>query len=74
MIPVIYTTYQDNKHLSDDFINEIEQLKATNPEKFNHIVLGGWLEKSEGVIFSNGNMETFQQMLILILVLTGMEY
>jgi phage terminase large subunit len=66
MIPVIYTTYQDNKHLSDDFINEIEQLKATNPEKFNHIVLGGWL-KSEGVIFSNGNMETFQQMLILIL-------
>jgi phage terminase large subunit len=25
----IHTTYQDNKHLSDDFINEIEQLKAT---------------------------------------------
>jgi phage terminase large subunit len=57
----IHTTYQDNKHLSDDFINEIEQLKATNPEKFNHIVLGGWLEKSEGVIFSNweyGNFPT----------------
>jgi phage terminase large subunit len=57
----IHTTYEDNKHLSDDFINEIEQLKATNPEKFNHIVLGGWLEKSEGVIFSNweyGNFPT----------------
>ena len=55
----IHTTYLDNKHLSKDFIYEIELLKKTNSEKYNHIVLGGWLDKSEGVVFTDWEFGTF---------------
>ena len=55
----IHTTYLDNEHLSEDFINELEHLKTFDKEKFKHIVLGGWLEKSEGVIFTNWVFGTF---------------
>ena len=49
----IHTTYLDNKHLSEDFINEMEFMQSNNPDKYKHIVLGGWLDKSEGVVFTN---------------------
>ncbi len=56
----IHTTYKDNiKNLSSDFIHEIENLRQNNIEKFNHIVLGGWVEKAEGVIFSGWEYGTF---------------
>lgn len=56
----IHTTYLDNKkNLSPDFICEVEQMKVQHPEKYSNIILGGWLEKSEGVIFSNWEYGTF---------------
>ncbi|MFC4477401.1 PBSX family phage terminase large subunit [Flavobacterium chungangensis] len=56
----IHTTYLDNKkNLSDEFINDVQALKLTNPEKYKHIVQGAWLEKAEGVIFSNYEFGTF---------------
>ena len=50
----IHTTYIDNKeHLSNEFINDVEKLKENNPAKYQHKILGGWLDKAEGVVFEN---------------------
>lgn len=53
-VTYIHTTYLDNiENLDQSFIDECERMKRENPEKFNHVIMGGWLDKSEGVIFSN---------------------
>lgn len=50
----IHLTYLTNKkHLEESFLRSIEQMKADNPGKYAHRVIGGWLEKAEGVIFDN---------------------
>ena len=50
----IHTDYRDNiENLPKSFLDEIEQIKHNNPKKYNHVILGGWLEKAEGVIFEN---------------------
>ena len=50
----IHTTYLDNlNNLHEDYIYEMRKLKEENPDKYRHIVLGGWREKAEGVIFDN---------------------
>lgn len=50
----IHTTYLDNKeHLSESFLRNVEQLRTSNPEKYQHVMLGSWLDKSDGVIFNN---------------------
>lgn len=50
----IHTSYLDNyKHLSKSFITQIERMKETNPNKYSHVILGGWLDKAEGVVFTN---------------------
>lgn len=41
----IHTTYLDNiDNLDDSFIEQIERLKETNLKKYNHLVLGEWLD------------------------------
>lgn len=48
----IHTTYLDNlNNLSDSYLNSIERIKANNIDKYNHVILGGWRNKAEGVIF-----------------------
>ena len=50
----IHTTYLDNiANLDDSFINSIEVMKERRPEKYKHQILGGWLDKADGVIFDN---------------------
>lgn len=50
----IHTTYLDNiENLSDQFIQEVEQMKRDNPEKYAHIVMGRWVDVAEGAIFKN---------------------
>jgi len=50
----IHTTYLDNiENLDESFIYEIERIKETNPKKYEHVILGGWLDKAEGVVFTN---------------------
>lgn len=50
----IHTTYLDViEHVPRDFLYEVEDLKKTNPKKYNHVIMGGWLEKADGVIFEN---------------------
>jgi len=50
----IHTDYRDNiDNLNESFIHDVEQLKTTNPKKYKHKILGGWLDKAEGVVFEN---------------------
>ena len=56
----IHTTYQDNfKNLSQSFILQIEDMKVRRPQKYKHQILGGWLDKAEGVVFNNWSFGTF---------------
>jgi phage terminase large subunit len=48
----IHTTFYDNlEHLSGEFLNEVERIKATNPKKYAHTVIGRWADIAEGAIF-----------------------
>jgi len=56
----IHTTYKDNElNLDDSFIHSIELMQQTRPEKYKHQILGGWLDKAEGVVFTNWNYGVF---------------
>ena len=56
----IHTSYLDNyKHLSESFLNRIEDMKKNNPAKYKHQILGGWLDKAEGVVFTNWEFGEF---------------
>jgi len=58
----IHTTYLDNiDNLSESFINQIENIKNRRPEKYKHQILGGWLDKAEGVIFTNWTIGKYEQ-------------
>jgi phage terminase large subunit len=59
-ITYIHTTYEDNiEHLDKSFLDEIERIKETNPKKYEHTILGGWLDKAEGVVFTNWKFGEF---------------
>jgi len=61
-ITYIHTTYKDNKeHLNEEFLRDIYKLKNRRPDKYEHQILGGWLEKAEGVIFSNWRIGKFEK-------------
>ena len=61
-VTYIHTTYLDNiENLNDSFIREIERIKVTNPQKYHHQILGGWLNKAEGVIFTNWRIGDFEE-------------
>ena len=60
----IHTTFYDNlKNLSESYVKELEELKRSNPKKFEHVVLGGWLDKADGVIFTNWKIGDFDDSL-----------
>lgn len=63
----IHTTYLDNKkNLDPSFIQSAKLLKKKNPQKYQHTILGGWLAKAEGVIFSNWQLGDFNESLSVI--------
>ena len=63
-ITYIHTSYLDNlKNLNDSFITEVEYMKLHNLLKFNHIIMGGWLDTAEGVIFTNWEYGDFDNTL-----------
>jgi len=59
-VTYIHTTYEDNReNLSESFLNEIERMKQRRPNHYKHQILGGWLQKAEGVIFTDWQMGKF---------------
>lgn len=60
----IHTTYLDNiNNLSKKFIHKAQQLEKNNPKKYEHIIMGGWLERAEGVIFTDWEIGEFDHTL-----------
>lgn len=61
-VTYIHTTYLDNiDNLDQSFINEVEQMQLKNPEKYKHQILGGWLNKADGVVFTNWRISEFEE-------------
>ena len=58
----IHTTYLDNiDNLSKSYVEQIERMKQRRPSRYKHTILGAWLEKAEGVIFTNWKIGKFKQ-------------
>jgi phage terminase large subunit len=59
-VTYIHTTYLDNlENLSESFINQINDIKDKRPDKYQHVILGGWLDKADGVVFTNWEFGPF---------------
>jgi len=59
-VTYIHTTYLDNiDHLSKSFVDQIERMRERRPEKYRHQILGGWLQKAEGVVFYDWQIGKF---------------
>ena len=56
----IHTNYLDNiTNLSQSFLERIKSIKHRNFKKYQHKILGGWLDKAEGVVFENWSIGEF---------------
>ena len=63
----IHTTYLDNiDNINEDIISEFEWMKENKPKEYEHIVLGGWKLKADGVIFENWERGEFDESLPFI--------
>ena len=61
-VTYIHTTFKDNiKNLSESYLSQIESIKQRRPNKYKHQILGGWLDKAEGVIFDNWKIGDFKK-------------
>ena len=61
-VTYIHTDYRDNiKHLDQSFIDEVLNIEKNNPKKYKHQILGGWLDKAEGVVFTNWRIDNFAE-------------
>ena len=60
----IHTTYLDNiGNLSQSFLDNIAHMKATNFPKYEQVVIGGWRQKPEGVVFESWKAGEFNDRL-----------
>ena len=61
-VTYIHTTYKDNiENLSESYLNQIENIKQRRPQKYKTQIMGGWLDKAEGVIFTNWTIGKFKK-------------
>ncbi len=59
-VTYIHTTFKDNiDNLSESFLLQLEDIRRRRPDRYNHQILGGWLDKAEGVVFSNWKIGPF---------------
>jgi len=59
-VTYIHTTYLDNaEHLSESFVKQVEEMKIRRPQKYQHQIMGGWLQKAEGVVFEDWQIGQF---------------
>jgi phage terminase large subunit len=59
-VTYIHTTYLDNENnLSPSFVRELRNMEKNNPKKYHHQIMGGWLQKAEGVVFNNWQVGKF---------------
>ncbi len=59
----IHTDYKDNiDNLPDSFLSSIFDMKVNNPEKYEHQILGGWLNKMSGTVYTNWSKGNFVEL------------
>ncbi len=50
----IHTTYKNNlDYLSNDFIREVQEMREKDKEKYDHLVMGQWIDQQEGAVFKD---------------------
>jgi phage terminase large subunit len=60
----IHTSYLDCiEHVPKNIISEFDRMKARRLQEYNNVVLGGWLDKAEGVVYSDWSDGTFDDSL-----------
>ena len=60
-VTYIHSTYLDNiDNLDESFLEECENIKLTDPDKYNHVILGGWLTDTEGAVFTKKQIQRFK--------------
>ena len=58
----IHTSYLDNlENINESILDQINYLQETNPSRFQHIMMGSWLDKAEGVVFNNWEIGDYKQ-------------
>jgi len=61
-VSYIHTTYLYNQeHLSESFVKQVEEMKVRRPQKYEHQIMGGWLQKAEGVVFEDWQIGQFNR-------------
>tara|TARA_R110002012_G_scaffold300532_1_gene500382 strand:+ start:1757 stop:2968 length:1212 start_codon:yes stop_codon:yes gene_type:complete len=62
-VTYIHTTYLDNKeNLPDSILHTMAMMKLNNPQKYESVIMGGWQEKAEGVIYTNWKKGNFVEL------------
>ena len=57
-----HSTYLDNlENLSQSYLNRIKEMKERRPQRYKHTIEGAWLEKAEGVIFTDWKIGEFRE-------------
>ena len=60
----LHTTYLDNmNNLNESFLENVEMMKKTNFPKYEQVVIGGWRQKPEGVVFERWKQGKFNDKL-----------
>lgn len=58
----IHTSYLDNlENINESILEQIKNLEISNPDKYKHIIMGSWLDRSEGVIFTNWEIGDYRE-------------
>lgn len=61
-VTYIHTTFKDNeKNLSKSFLHQIEDIRRRRPDRYNHQILGGWMDKAEGVVFTRWTIGDYNE-------------
>ena len=56
----IHTTYLDNlENIEAGSLKNIQRMEREQPDKYKHVILGGWRDKAEGCIFNDWSIGKF---------------
>jgi len=56
----IHTSYYDClEFVPEETLKYFEDMKQDNPDKYNHVIMGGWLSKAEGIVYTNWEFGEF---------------
>lgn len=70
---VLKTTYLDNPHLSQDYIQRMEQMRTTNPARWKIEALGDFVSLDK-LIFQNYRVEEFDYTQVKGQLLVGLDF